>query len=170
MTTEALSALPAPVREDLLRGIVCPVPAVFVAGTKLYRFSSSSLFAEGFFVSPWWFKHQDFRVVFEVIRRDPEYLSARARSQATIPLVWNGSDTANLLDLVVEVTLKSSALFFRGPGTDQRRGTKILRAPRGAMQNFMPKLSWRNQPRPNLTVARALFMELQTTPIGDFRI
>jgi hypothetical protein len=168
MSESALSALLPAVREDLLRGIAYSIPTTFAAGTKLYRFSSSHLFGEGFYVSPWWFKHEDFLHVFDTVRRDPEYLSARARGQATIPMVWNGADTANLLDCVAEAVLKVQTLFFRGPGRDQRRGTKILRAPKGAMQNFLPALSWKNDPKPNLMTARSVLEGMRVTPIDQF--
>ena len=170
MPASALSGLLPAVRNDLLRGIAYAVPTTFAAGTKLYRFSSSHLFGEGFYVSPWWFKHEDFRFVFEAVSRDPESLSARARGQATIPLVWNGADTVNLLDCVAQAILKSDTLFFRGPGRDQRRGTKILRAPKGAMQNFLPDLTWKNDPRPNLMTARKLLDSMQVIPIEQFVI
>jgi hypothetical protein len=102
----------------------------------------------------------------DTVRNDPQLLSARARSGATIPVIWSGNNTANSLDLVVRVALKNTVLAFRGPGKDQSSsGGKIVRAPREVMQNFIPALSWRNVPKPSLVTANALFHSMSVFPI-----
>ena len=100
------------------------------------------------------------------VRRDPELLARRARSAATIPMLWSGNSRVNLLDRVVSVKLKATVLAFRGPGKDQESsGGQIVRAPREVMQNFLPALSWQNVPKPNLLTARGLFSEMVVLPI-----
>jgi hypothetical protein len=167
MSTNAYAGLPQAVLSDMLGGIDVPVASSFGAGMELYRFSSSHLFAEGFYVSPWWFKKADFDGLMDTIRADPELLSARARSGATIPVIWSGNNNANFLDRVVSVQLRKTVVAFRGPGRDQTSsGGKIVRAPRGVMQNFLPALSWRNVPKPNLLTARDLFTGMSVHPIS----
>lgn len=167
MSTNSWAGLPQPVLRDMLGGIDVPVACSFAAGMELYRFTSSHLFGEGFFVSPWWFKKEDLDGLLAALRSDPELLSARARSGATIPVVWRGNATVNLLDRLASVRLRKSVLAFRGPGRDQSSsGGKVVRAPRGVMQNFLPALSWRNVPKPNLLVARDLFAEMSVVPLA----
>lgn len=166
MSISAFSGLPPAVQRDLLGGIDVAVASTFGAGMRLYRFSSSHLFDEGFYVSPWWFKQSDFDGLMGTVRRDPEILARRARSAATIPMLWSGNRNVNLLDRVVQVTLKVTVQAFRGPGKDQESsGGQMVRAPRDVMQNFLPALSWRNDPKPNLTTARGLFAEMTVVPI-----
>ena len=166
MSTNAYAGIPQAVVADMLGGIDVPILSTFSGGMELYRFSSSHLFGEAFFVSPWWFKKEDFDELMGTIRSDPELLSGRARSAATIPMLWRGNDNVNLLDRVVSVQLKAAVTAFRGPGRDQvSSGGKIVRAPRGVMQNFLPALSWRNVPKPNLMTARGLFSRMDCFPI-----
>lgn len=166
MSTNSWAGLPQAVMRDMLGGIDVPVACSFTAGMELYRFTSSHLFGEGFFVSPWWFKKEDLDGLLASLRSDPELLSGQARSGATIPVVWRGNNSVNLLDRVASVRLRKTVVAFRGPGKDQSSsGGKVVRAPRGVMQNFLPALSWRNVPKPNLLVARELFSEMSVFPI-----
>ncbi len=167
MSTSAYAGLSPAVLADMRSGIDVPVPSTFGAGMDLYRFSSSYLFGEGFYVSPWWFREADFDGLMDTIRVHPDLLSARARSGAAIPMIWRGNDRANLLDRVVTVRLKRTVAAFRGPGKDQTSsGGKIVRAPRDVMQNFLPALSWRNVPKPNLVTARDLFTAMTVRPLS----
>lgn len=145
---------------DMQGGIDVPTTSLLYAGQRLFRFSSSNLFDRGFFVSPWWI---DTASVDVVAGSDPsamgrERAGAMARGGLAVPPNWKGRNEMNYLDILVRVILRRSVVAYRGPGKDQYgAGGKIVRAPRNVIQIFIPELSSRMIPRPNLQTAFDLF-------------
>lgn len=153
-------SFPPDVIADMQGGIDVPTAGQLYAGQRLFRFSSSHLFDRGFFVSPWWVDSSTAEAVVGLAPSalGDERASSRARGGLAVPPNWKGRSDMNYLDVLVRVTLRRSVVAFRGPGKDQfGSGGKIVRAPRGVIQIFIPELSSRMSPPPTLQTAFELF-------------